>query len=76
MVKQSSNTRVSSIAGLAAICGLFATGFQSPPKHHDAAVTEKAAAEIFSQRCSTCHVPADLAYATDRAWVDQIKETA
>ncbi|MFT4550151.1 MAG: hypothetical protein ACI8XO_004858 [Verrucomicrobiales bacterium] len=29
----------------------------------------------FQQTCSSCHVPPDLRFATDRAWLGQILET-
>lgn len=60
---------------LTILCGLFAAAFQTP-MHHEAAMTAKEAGEIFAARCSTCHVAPDQAYATDRAWTEEVNETA
>ena len=57
-------------------CTLLALAFQTPTPKHGDEPTPKLAGEIFAQRCSTCHVAPDLAFATDRAWVDQVQETA
>ena len=34
------------------------------------------AGNLFEKNCISCHRPPDLAFATDRAWLDQIKRTA
>ncbi len=34
------------------------------------------AASTFKGRCSGCHIPADPAFKTDKAWLSQILETA
>lgn len=34
------------------------------------------AAEIFRGRCVQCHVPPDPAFEVDRAWLNQVRETA
>lgn len=50
---------------------------------HDALAQDKPremspgeAARLFRERCVTCHVVPDPAFATDRAWLGQIRETA
>ncbi len=58
------------------LCGLFAAAFQLPATPQEAPMTQKKAGEIFAERCVTCHVAPDLAYATDRAWIAQVNETA
>ncbi len=43
------------------------------------AQTEAEMAEVgkrFQRSCMHCHQPPDLQFATDRAWLDQIKRTA
>lgn len=71
-----SKARAVSTVFLIGAGGLFASAFRSPQQGDESAMTAKRAGEIFEQRCSTCHVAPDLAYATDRAWVEQIRETA
>ena len=34
------------------------------------------AGRIFEKNCISCHRPPDMAFATDRAWLDQINRTA
>jgi mono/diheme cytochrome c family protein len=51
-------------------------GFQSPGKPHAQAMTPQRAGEIFAEKCASCHVAADPAFATDRAWIGQLRETA
>jgi mono/diheme cytochrome c family protein len=67
-------------AGLAAVAlALVTAGFRAPQHAQDGkrdAVTPKEAGELFAARCAACHVAPDVAFATDRAWLDQIEETA
>lgn len=63
-------------AMLAVVAGQVRT---SPAEQHGGA---RAHAEpddprvLFEQRCVACHVGPDLAFATDRAWVEQVRGTA
>ena len=34
------------------------------------------AGAVFQKNCISCHQPPDLAFATDRAWLDQLNRTA
>ena len=34
------------------------------------------AGRLFEKNCISCHRPPDMAFATDRAWLDQIDRTA
>ncbi len=34
------------------------------------------AGEIFAKACVSCHLPPDPERATDRAWLNQVKDTA
>jgi len=34
------------------------------------------AAQLFRSSCATCHLPPDPARETDRAWLDQVRDTA
>ena len=43
-----------------------------PPKAADIA----AAGELFRSSCTSCHLPPDPAHETDRAWLNQVKDTA
>ncbi|MFP6857180.1 MAG: hypothetical protein VCA73_07910 [Roseibacillus sp.] len=36
----------------------------------------KEAGASYQKNCMSCHQPPDLRFATDRAWVGQIRETA
>lgn len=45
-----------------------------PPKVDTEKVAEAGA--MFQKNCLTCHQPPDLSFATDRAWLDQLKGTA
>lgn len=40
-----------------------------------AAQTDETAEQRF-ERCAGCHQPPDLRFATDRAWLDQVRRTA
>ncbi len=33
-------------------------------------------ARLFEQGCQACHQPPDLQFAVDRAWLNQVKDTA
>jgi len=34
------------------------------------------ARELFTSTCNACHVPPDPAFAVDRAWLEQVRDTA
>lgn len=36
----------------------------------------KAAAALYARECARCHVPPDPDFATDRAWIQQLADTA
>jgi len=36
----------------------------------------KQPAEIFRSQCASCHTVPDTRFATDRAWLEQVKDTA
>lgn len=36
---------------------------------------DETAAQLFERNCSSCHVPPDPRFATDRAWIHQLSET-
>ncbi|HTF88996.1 MAG TPA: hypothetical protein VK843_11345 [Planctomycetota bacterium] len=57
------------------VLGGFLAAFQSPAQQEEP-MSARAASELFLERCVACHVAPDLAYATDRAWVEQVRETA
>lgn len=63
---------------LAAGSVLFALGLalQLPSKPRDEALTPESAGLMFAQKCASCHVAPDPAFATDRAWISQLRETA
>ena len=64
-----------SVGTLIVLGCLLASSFQAPVKQ-DAAPSAKVAGEIFAARCVTCHVTPDPTYATDLAWIEQVRETA
>jgi hypothetical protein len=43
--------------------------------HAGAGHADEPAAQLF-RRCTSCHQPPDAEFATDRAWLDQIRRTA
>ncbi len=57
------------LASLAAGAVLIATSSPATGK-------EPAVAEMFRQRCSSCHTVPDPEIRTDRAWLDQVNRTA
>ena len=52
----------------------------SSAQDHDEAAPTAAeitkAGKIFAKACVSCHLPPDPEHATDRAWLNQIKDTA
>ena len=68
------------LAAFAVLAILAAQAQHVPPKHHggeqghaqDTADPRK----LFEERCVACHVGPDLAYATDGAWIEQVRGTA
>jgi mono/diheme cytochrome c family protein len=52
--------------------GLGAADEDDPPKAADIA----AAGKLFRSSCTSCHLPPDPAHETDRAWLNQVKDTA
>ena len=64
-----------------AVLGVLAARAQHvPPKHHGGeqahAQDAETPRELFEERCVACHVGPDLAYATDVAWIEQVRGTA
>jgi mono/diheme cytochrome c family protein len=49
---------------------------QHPAAHGDDAWGPEQAAQLFAQSCSGCHAAPDPTFATDRAWLGQIADTA
>jgi mono/diheme cytochrome c family protein len=70
------------VVGLTATCGLLLTPFlaaSSRTSHADDTPTAEEiqeAAELFSSSCASCHLPPDPEHATDRAWLNQVTDTA
>ena len=73
-----------SLRSLFARCGsaLALTGLllaSSAPIHsqgHDSENPRERVAKLFANACSNCHLPPDPDLPTDRAWLNQIKDTA
>ena len=65
---------------LAAICALLPQLLaSSPAQHEDDSATAKEiekAGALFRSSCASCHLPPDPDHATDRAWLDQVTDTA
>lgn len=70
------SVQVSVAVAFAGAYGLIASGFQSPKPTPESELTAAEASKYFVESCSACHVAPDIAYMTDRAWVQQIRETA
>jgi mono/diheme cytochrome c family protein len=45
-------------------------------QQHAPAHAPRDAAQLFQERCLTCHVPPDPRFAVDRAWLEQVRDTA
>jgi hypothetical protein len=43
---------------------------------HQGATAIAQAGEMFKRQCSGCHLPPDLRFKADQAWLGQIKQTA
>lgn len=54
----------------------LASAFQSPDKTREQTMTPERAGLLFATNCASCHVAPDPAYASDRAWIGQLRETA
>jgi len=59
-----------------AILFAFGLGLQSPDEPRETAMTPQRAGLMFAEKCASCHVAADPAFASDRAWIGQLRETA
>lgn len=62
--------------GLLLALGALAMALQSPQNPPSSAMTKQRAGELFANTCAGCHVAADPAFASDRAWIGQLRETA
>jgi hypothetical protein len=49
---------------------------RAPQDDDERAVTPAEAGEAFANACARCHLPPDARYATDRAWLNQVRDTA
>lgn len=64
------NSRLLAVGGLGvAAVGTALFAFGTEPRHNDVRA-------MFTQRCLGCHQPPDMAMATDRAWLGQVRETS
>ncbi len=66
---------------LLATCGLLLTPLlaSSPASHGDDTPTTREinkAGALFRSSCVSCHLPPDPERATDRAWLNQVTDTA
>lgn len=48
----------------------------APADHGDGPFSTERAAELFRSSCSVCHTVPDTTFGTDRAWVEQVYDTA
>lgn len=58
---------------------LFATGLSVLPASLSAEIDDAAIADAgarYQRNCMGCHQPPDTRFATDLAWIGQIRETA
>ncbi len=64
-------------AGLG-IAGIALVGFSAPKTQHHAPSSQDFAnaGEMFKKKCSSCHVPPDLRFDVEKAWLGQVRETA
>ncbi len=66
---------------VSATCGLLLTPFllsSQVPRQDDGATPEEIAeaGELFRSSCASCHLPPDPDHVTDRAWLNQVTDTA
>lgn len=74
------STRIRRASGLA-LAGTMAmvlgsSAAQAQSQGHAAPAAIKEMSKLFESQCSSCHLPPDPALPTDRAWLNQIKDTA
>ena len=75
------NARTLGIAAPAILAALALVGHaQSPqrgrPPGAAAAQEEGRAGALFAKNCMACHQAPDLRFSVDRAWLNQVKDTA
>ena len=58
----------------AALATITTAAAAAPPPPAD--ISPQDAGARFTKNCSGCHQPPDLTFATDRAWLAQLRETA
>lgn len=59
-----------------ALLAVAAASAGAPAQEKPREMSAAAAARLFREACATCHVVPDPAFATDRAFLGQIRETA
>ena len=64
------------VVGAALLIGAAAICQAEEEAKPDGVASTAHARQAFEQRCANCHVPPDLRFATDRAWLDQVRRTA
>jgi mono/diheme cytochrome c family protein len=59
-------------------CTGLALGVLAAPRAlgQDAVAGPSDTAEFFRSTCSACHVPPDPRFAVERAWLEQVRDTA
>ena len=68
--------RLSTLAGILTL-GILGASAAAPQDPHPSADGSSAqVADMFQNRCVTCHQAPDPAFATDRAWLSQVLDTA
>ena len=55
---------------------LLVPSLAAPQGHHQGAPPAKDPATLFAASCSSCHLPPDPDHETDRAWLNQVRDTA
>lgn len=61
---------------LVSFAPLTGSSLQDHDKGAPTATEITKAGKIFAKACVSCHLPPDPEHATDRAWLNQVKDTA
>lgn len=72
----SRSVRLAGLAALGVLALLAASGRVVPVGAQDHAPHGGQVAELFRAACASCHVAPDPAIDTDRAWLQQVEDTA
>jgi len=68
--------RTPRLLALVLVTGSLALPVQALQHSNKAGARAQNVSKLFSSSCIACHVPPDPKFATDRAWLNQVTDTA